>query len=190
MTSAPDVGGPIWIPGYHSRTARKGYFYFNWEGFQDHGGASSSTLSIASLAARARQLQRRRQPALLSRRPAKYGALAGPAIPNNQIDPQFEDPIAKVFLAELPTPTNGQEVNNYFIPRSGQGSLTNSENVYFFRIDITLAKDHFYYTFWWQFSGVNAQTDLPIALSTASPANPENAPIQRLNWEHTLSTAA
>ena len=35
---------------------------------------------------------------------------------------------------------------------------------------------------------MNAQSDLPIALSTASPANPENAPIQRLNWEHTLSS--
>jgi hypothetical protein len=115
--------------------------------------------------------------------------LAGTAIPNNQIDPQFEDPIAKAFMAQLPTPTNNQEVNNYFIPRAGQGSLTNSENVYFFRIDTNVGqKDHFYYTFWWQFSGVNTQTNLPVALSTASPANPENAPIQRLNWEHTLSS--
>ena len=35
--------------------------------------------------------------------------------------------------------------------------------------------------------GVNTGSDLPIALSTASPANPENAPIQRFNWEHTFS---
>ena len=111
------------------------------------------------------------------------------AIPNNQIDPNFEDPIAKAFLSKLPNPTNGQEINNYFIPRSGQGSLTNSENVYFFRIDVNVGQtDHFYYTFWWQFSGVNAQTDLPVAISTATPANPENAPIQRMNWEHTLSS--
>ena len=35
-----NVGGPIWIPGYHRPDAYvKGYFYFNWEGFQDHGGA-------------------------------------------------------------------------------------------------------------------------------------------------------
>jgi len=32
-----------------------------------------------------------------------------------------------------------------------------------------------------QYAGVNTQSDLPIDLSTASPANPENAPIQRLN---------
>ncbi len=185
-----NVGGPIWIPGYHSSNARvKGYFYFNWEGFQDHGGASSSTLSIASLNARAGNFSGVGSQLYYPADPAKYGALAGQPIPGNQIDPNFEDPIAKAFLAELPTPTNSGEVNNYFIPRSGQGSLTNSENVYFFRIDTNVGqKDHFYYTFWWQFSGVNTQSDLPIALSTASPANPENAPIQRFNWEHSLSS--
>jgi hypothetical protein len=184
------VGGPIWIPGYHSRTDLvKGYFFFNWEGFQDHGGATSSTYSIASLAARAGNFTNAGSQLYYPYDPAKYGALAGQPIPNNQIDPNFEDPIAKVFLSKLPTPTNGQEVNNYFVPRSGQGSLTNSENVYFFRVDVNVGQaDHFYYTFWWQFSGVNAQTDLPIAISTATPANPENAPIQRMNWEHTISS--
>jgi Carboxypeptidase regulatory-like domain len=185
-----NVGGPIWIPGYHARTDYvKGYFYFNWEGFQDHGGASSSTLSIASLNARAGNFSGAGTQLYYPFDPSKYGALAGQPILNNQIDPNFEDPIAKVFLSKLPNPTNGQEINNYFIPRSGQGSLTNSENVYFFRIDVNVGQaDHFYYTFWWQFSGVNTQSDLPVALSTASPANPENAPIQRMNWEHNLSS--
>ncbi len=135
------------------------------------------------------KLQRRRQPTLLSLGPGQVWGFGRSGHPQQPDRPQFEDPIAKAFMAQLPTPTNGQEVNNYFIPRAGQGSLTNSENVYFFRIDANVGqKDHFYYTFWWQFSGVNAQTDLPVALSTASPANPENAPIQRLNWEHTLSS--
>jgi Carboxypeptidase regulatory-like domain len=65
-----NVGGPIWIPGYHRGNAyAKGYFYFNWEGFQDHGGAGSSTLSIPSLAARAGNFSGVGQPTLLSRRP-------------------------------------------------------------------------------------------------------------------------
>ncbi len=185
-----NVGGPIWIPGYHARTDLvKGYFYFNWEGFQDHGAAGSSTLSIASLNARAGNFSGAGTQLYYPYDTNKYGALAGQAIPGNQIDPNFEDPIAKVFLSKLPNPTNGQEINNYFIPKAGQGSLTNSENVYFFRIDVNVGQaDHFYYTFWWQFSGVNAQTNLPVALSTATPANPENAPIQRMNWEHNLSS--
>jgi hypothetical protein len=74
------------------------------------------------------------------------------------------------------------------VPKSGQGSLTNSENVYFWRADFNIGNnDHVYYTYWWQYAGVNTGSDLPTALSTASPANPENAPIQRLNWEHNFS---
>ena len=106
----------------------------------------------------------------------------------NQINPAYADPVAAGFMALLPKPTNGNETSNYLVPKSGQGSLTNSENVYFWRVDFNLGnKDHLYYTYWWQYAGVNAQSDLPLALSTASPANPENAPIQRLNWEHTFS---
>ncbi len=48
------------------------------------------------------KLHQRRQPALLSLRHGQVWGLGGPAIPNNQIDPNFEDPIAKVFLSKLP----------------------------------------------------------------------------------------
>ncbi|WP_263384688.1 TonB-dependent receptor [Granulicella arctica] len=185
-----NIGGPIWIPKYHDANDRvKGYFYFNWEGFQDHGSANSATLSVAPIAERAGNFGSVGSQLYYPNDPTKYGALAGTAIPGNVINPAFEDPIAKAFLAALPTPTNGGQLNNYFIPHSGQGSLTNSENVYFWRVDVNAgAKDHFYYTFWWQYTGVNAQSDLPVALSTASPASPENAPIQRLNWEHNFSS--
>jgi hypothetical protein len=185
-----NIGGPIWIPRHHNPDAfLKGYFYFNWEGFQDHGSANSATLSIAPVAERSGNFAGVGSQLYYPNDPGKYGALAGTPIPNNQIDPAFEDPIAKAFMADLPTPTNGGQLNNYFIPKSGQGSLTNSENVYFWRVDGNIGtKDHLYYTYWWQYSGVNSQSDLPIALSTAQPANPENAPIQRANWEHTLNS--
>ena len=123
----------------------------------------------------------------------KYGVLAGQKVDasglgHNVIDPKFEDSIAKAWMAALPTPTSGGELDNYYVPKSGQGSLTNSENVYFARADLNIgAKDHLYYTYWWQYAGVNTQSDLPVALSNAGPANPENAPIQRFNWEHTLN---
>jgi hypothetical protein len=120
--------------------------------------------------------------------PTKYGALAGTKIVGNMIPSQYEDPIAKAWLAALPTPTSSAEQNNYYVPVSGQGSLTNSENVYFARADLDIGqKDHLYYTYWWQYSGINTQSDLPLALSNAGPADPENAPIQRFNWEHTFN---
>jgi hypothetical protein len=185
-----NIGGPIWIPHFHNPNAFvKGYFYFNWEGFQDHGSANSATLSIAPTAERSGDFSGVGSQLYYPNDPAKYGALAGTAIPGNQIDPKFEDPIAAAFLAALPTPTNGEQLSNYFIPKSGQGSLTNSENVYFWRVDGNIGqKDHLYYTYWWQYTGVNEQSDLPVAVSTAQPASPENAPIQRLNWEHSFSS--
>jgi len=183
------IGGPWYVPGFHGdKSFFKGYFYFNWEGFQDHGGAVKAVDSIASLNDRAGNFSGWGSQLYYPNDPTKFGALAGTAIPGNQIDPAFEDPIAKAWMAALPTPTNGGEESNYVIPRSGQGSLTNSENVYFARADLNIgSKDHLYYTYWWQYSGVNTASDLPLALSNAGPANPENAPIQRFNWEHTLS---
>ncbi len=48
-----NIGGPIYLPKFHGANSfLKGYFYFNWEGFQDHGGANSATLSLASTNAR------------------------------------------------------------------------------------------------------------------------------------------
>jgi hypothetical protein len=188
-----NVGGPIVVPKIIGQNHwAKGYFYFNWEGFQDHGSSTSSTLSIASLNARQGNFGAVTNQLYYPNDPVKYGADAGQPIAyqgaRNQINPAYQDPVAAGFMAQLPTPTNGAETSNYFVPHSGQGSLTNSENVWFWRVDFNLGnKDHLYYTYWWQYAGVNTQSDLPIALSTASPANPENAPIQRLNWEHTFS---
>jgi hypothetical protein len=186
------IGGPIYLPKLHGNSWAKGYFYFNWERFQDHGGANPPTLSIASLNARQGNFSAISSQLWYPNDPAKYGPDAGKAIAyqgvKNQIDPKYADPVSAGFMSLLPNPTNTGNTSNYLVPHAGQGSLTNSENVYFWRVDFTLGKkDHLYYTYWWQYAGVNLQTDLPIALSTAKPANPENAPIQRLNWEHTFS---
>jgi hypothetical protein len=187
------IGGPWYVPGFHgSSSFLKGYFYFNWEGFQDHGGAVNATYSIASLADRTGNFGAWGTQLYYPNDPTKFGTDAGTAIAfggaTNQINPKYEDPIAKAWMAALPTPTNNKELANYFVPVSGQGSLTNSENVYFARADLNIGqKDHLYYTYWWQYSGVNTASDLPLALSTAQPADPENAPIQRFNWEHTIN---
>ena len=189
-----DFGGNLGgrIPFLRTTNFLKSYFYFNYEGFKQNGGASSSTISIPSLAARNGDFSGITTQLYYPNDPGKYGADAGAPIAfngaRNVINPAYADPIAKAWMAALPTPTSAGEFNNYYIPRAGQGSLTANENVYFGRLDFTLGeKDHVYYTSWWQFSGANLQTNLPEAISTASPADPENANIQRLNWEHTFS---
>jgi len=189
------IGGPWYVPGFHGANSFfKGYFYFTWEGFQDHGGAVSSLDSIASANDRTGNFINWANQIYYPADPVKYGADAATPIDYggalNQVNPAYEDSIAKAWLAALPTPTSNGETNNYYIPKSGQGSLTNSENVYFARADLDIgSKDHIYYTYWWQYAGVNDQSDLPLALTNAGPANPENAPIQRFNWQHTFSNA-
>jgi hypothetical protein len=184
-----NIGGPIYLPGLHgSNSFLKGYFYFNWEGFKDLGGAAPITLTVLSNNNRAGNFANWGSQLYYPNDPVKFGSLAGTAIQGNQISTTLEDPIAKAFIADLPTPTNGNEINNYLIPKSGQDSLTAGENVYFGRADLDIgAKDHLYYTYWWQYTGVNTLSNLPVAISTADPANPENAPIQRFNWEHTIN---
>ena len=49
----------------------KGYFYFNWEGFQDHGAANSATLTIASAKARNGDFSAWGSSTLLSQRPGE-----------------------------------------------------------------------------------------------------------------------
>jgi hypothetical protein len=188
-----NLGGPLLLPGLHgSHSFAKGYFYFNWEGFKEAGGANSATLSIPSLADRAGNFGAAGSQLYYPDDPSKYGADAGTPIDYggvmNQINPAYEDPVAKAWMADLPTPTNSGEINNYFIPKAGQGSLTASENVLFGRVDVDLGNsDHVFYTSWWQLTGVNTESNLPTAVSNAGPANPENANIQRLNWEHDFS---
>jgi hypothetical protein len=185
-----NIGGPIYLPGLHGNNSFvKGYFYFNWEGFKDLGGSAPATLTILSKNDRTGDFSNWGSQLYYPNDPVKFGALAGTAIPGNQISTTLEDPIAQAFIADLPTPTNGNEINNFLIPKAGQGSLTAGENVYFGRVDLDVGrKDHFYYTYWWQYTGVNTLSNLPVAISTASPASPENAPIQRFNWEHTFNS--
>jgi len=188
-----NIGGPIWLPKLHGTSSFvKGYFYFNWEGFKDHGGSNPAPISIASVKARAGDFSNWGSQLWYPNDPTKYGVDAGTAIAyngtTNLINPAYEDPIAAAYLAALPAPTNDLETSNYAIKAGGEGSLTNSENVYFARADLNIGqKDHLYYTYWWQYSGVNTASNLPKELSDASPASPENAPIQRLNWEHMLN---
>ncbi|HEU4981451.1 MAG TPA: TonB-dependent receptor [Acidobacteriaceae bacterium] len=182
-----NLGGPIVQRGW-----LKGFFYFSWESFKEAGGVNSATMTIPSVNDRNGNFSGVTTQLYYPDDPAKYGADAGQPIAyngvKNVINPVYADPIAAAWMAQLPTPTSPGEVNNYFIPRSGQGSLTNGENVYFGRVDFNVGdNDHLYFTTWWQRAAVNAQSDLPIALSTAQPADPENANIQRLNWEHSFS---
>lgn len=184
-----NIGGPILLPHLHGPNSKmKGYFYFNWEAIKVHGAANPPTLSIPSLRARNGDFSNLKD-AHGNVIPI-YDPKTGLQFAGNVIPSSMEDPIAKAWMAELPTPTNDNETNNYLVPHAGQGSLVSTDNVYMFRVDLSLgSSDHLYYTYWRQYSAPNLASDLPKTISTAVPANPENSPIERLNWEHTFSSS-
>ncbi len=187
------LGGPFAIPGIMGpKRFIKSYFFFSWEGFKEAGGANSATLSIPTLQERQGNFSAVGSQLYYPDDPSRFGANAGQPIDYkgqmDHIDPAYEDPVAKAWMAQLPTPTNSGVLNNYFIPKAGQGSLTASENVYFGRVDLLVGpKDHIFFDTWQQWSGVNSESDLPVSISTATPASPENANIERLNWQHNFS---
>lgn len=183
-----NLGGPVLLPHLHGPDSKmKAYFYFNWEALRVHGASNPPTLSIPSIKARNGDYSNFTDPQTGKIIPI-YNPKTGQPFPNNMIDPSLEDPIAKAWLAELPTPTNSNETNNYLVPHAGQGSLVSTENVYMFRVDLSLgSSDHLYYTYWRQYSAPNLASDLPTPISNGVAANPENAPIERLNWEHMFS---
>ncbi len=182
-----NLGGPILLPRLHGPDSKmKGYFYFNWEAIKVNGASNPPTLSIPSIKARNGDFSNFTDSN--GNMIPIYNPKTGLPFAGNIIPSTMEDPIAKAWMAELPTPTNSGEINNYLVPHAGQGSLVSTDNVYMFRIDLSLSSsDHLYYTFWRQYSAPNLASDLPQSISTASPASPENSPIERLNWEHMFS---
>ena len=189
------IGGPLAIPalvGPHHYV--KGYFFFSWEGFKEAGGANSATLSIPTLQERLGNFSAVGTQLYYPDDPSHFGADAGKPIDYDgqmdQINPVYEDPVAKGWMAQLPNPTSAGVVNNYFIPKAGQGSETSKENVYFGRVDLLVGNnDHVFFDTWQQWSGADMASDLPDNISTANPTSPENANIERLNWQHNFSGA-
>lgn len=177
------IGGPVKLPGFHS-SRNRAYFYFNWEHYKENGGAVAPTISIPSLKERSGDFTDWPQKIFDPRTGQQFscnGVL-------NVICPNLEDPIATAWMAALPTPTNTSAQSNYLVPNAVPSTLLTGTNVYFWRVDDQVGnKDHFYYTYYRQYAIANLASTLPASISNARPANPQNAPIQRFNWEHTFS---
>ena len=191
-----NIGGPILLPKMHGPdSSSKGYFYFNWEGFQDHGSANSPTLSIASLNARngdfsgwGSQIYYPNDPGeVRSGWPDSRSLLRGEQ-PDRSAPFRIQSPSLDTWRSCRPPRTTGKSTTTSF-RKSGQGSLTNSENVWFWRVDMNLgSNDHLYYTYWWQYAGVNTRIrSADRAFDGKSRRTPRTPPIQRLNWEHNFS---
>jgi len=185
-----NIGGPVKLPGFHGNR-NKAFFYFNWEHYKENGGATQPTLSIPSVKERAGDFtdwldNKGILIPIYNPRTGQQFSCNGVL---NVICPNLEDPIAKAWLAQLPTPTNSNATNNYLVPHAVPGTLLTGTNVYFWRVDDNWGNNnHFYYTYYRQYAIANVASTLPNTISSSTPTDLQNAPIQRFNWEHIFST--
>ncbi len=101
--------------------------------------------------------------------PAKYGADAGTPIAYqgvmNQINPTYEDPVAKAWIAGDAQPDDRWRDQQLLHSESRTGFADQAARTCTSaRTDLNMgSKDHLYYTYWWQYSGLNTATNLPVA---------------------------
>jgi hypothetical protein len=119
--------------------------------------------------------------------PAGFGP--GQQFPGNIIPTACISPIAAAYLAFMPTPTNLLATNNYTLSRPVPDTLTANSKYFMFRIDHNYGdSDHFYFTYWRQYTSPNLATTLPHQIANDRFTPLQNSPIMRFNWEHIFST--
>jgi hypothetical protein len=198
--------------GYDGKGKNRTFFYFNWEAFRAAGGASVPTLTIPSAQERNGDFTDWKDaqgnlipiydPATTRNNPNFNPNLPASAtnqqILRDQIScngvlnvicaNRFQNSVASAYFRFLPAPNRPGPLNNYVVPRAVPLTLINGSNVYLLRIDHYVGQsDHFYFSYWGQFSAFNIASELPREIATESPTNPQNSPIPRFNWEHTFS---
>jgi hypothetical protein len=204
-----NFGGPV--PGIN-RGKHKTFFYFNFESYRLAGGSSVPTISVPSLKERAGDFT---DWGFNVYSPTGFGtmvgssptATAGPTslacknalpagfavggqqqFPGNVIPTACISPITAAYLAFMPTPTNSGTTSNFTLPRPVPDTLTANSNYYMFRIDHNYGdKDHFYFSYWRQYTSPNLATTLPRQIANDRFTPLQNSPILRFNWEHVIS---
>ncbi|MFN7992198.1 MAG: carboxypeptidase regulatory-like domain-containing protein [Bryobacteraceae bacterium] len=169
----------VWGPKH------KTYFFNDTEYLRSLGGATRPLISIPSLQNRTGDFSDWSTPIYDPKTEhIANGVITRTAYPNNQIPVSEQSVLAQQWMKFLPTPTGPGPVNNYLAQPVSDGILSNL-NEYLFRVDHYWGeKDHFFVTIWRQLTQPNQQCTLPVQLCTSSPANPEDAWVNRFNWDH------
>ena len=172
----------VWGPKH------KTYFFNDTEFLRSLGGASRSLLTIPSIQDRTGDFSDWSTPIYDPRSTRSVNGVATKTpYPGNVIPATDQSQLALQWMKYLPAPTAPGPINNFLAPAVSDGILSNL-NEYLFRIDHYWGdKDHFFFTIWRQVTQPIAQCQLPVQLCTADPANPEDAWVNRFNWDHIFS---
>jgi len=195
-----NVGGPVKVP-YLWADKVKSFFFFNYEGYRQTGGANAPTLSIPSLRERQGDFTDWRDgngnlipiydPATI--RPDGRGGYLKDQFMGcngnqpNVICPSRINPIVRAWLDALPTPTSDGPTKNYLAPPIPDTILGNSD-YYLFRYDLQVGnKDRLFASFWHQKAPPKFVSTLPQAIANETYSDPQNSWVNRFNWDRTFS---
>jgi hypothetical protein len=184
------IGGPVKLPflPFIWGSKHKTYFFHDQEYLRSVGGTVRPVVSIPSLQERTGDFSDLGAPIYDPKTEViSSGGIARSPYPNNQIPASEKSSLALQWIKYLPTPTSSGPYNNYLSNPVPNGILA-SLNEYLYRIDHYWGeKDHVFLSIWRQKTQPNEQCALPVQLCTSSPANPEDAWVNRLNWDHTFT---
>lgn len=184
------IGGPVklkFLP-FVWGTKHKTYFFHDEEYLKSLGGTNRPLLSIPSMQDRTGDFSDWSTPIYDPKtQTITNGVISRSPYPGNKIPSSEQSALAQQWMAFLPTPTSPGPFNNYLAQPVSDGILSNVDH-YLGKIDHYWGdKDHIFVTIWRQKTHPNEQCALPVQLCTSSPANPEDAWVNRVNWDHIFS---
>jgi hypothetical protein len=184
------IGGPVklkFLP-FVWGTNHKTYFFHDEEYLKSLGGTNRPLINIPSLQDRTGDFSDWSTPIYDPKtQTITNGVISRSPYPGNKIPVSEQSALAQQWMAFLPTPTSPGPVNNYLAQPVSDGILSNVDH-YLGKIDHYWGdKDHMFVTIWRQKTHPNEQCQLPVQLCTSSPANPEDAWVNRVNWDHIFS---
>ena len=181
------IGGPVKLPflPFIWGSKHKTYFFHDEEYLRSLGGTISPVVSIPSLQERTGDFSDLSVPLYDPKAETiTNGVIHRVQYPGNRIPLSEQSALALQWMQYLPTPTSPGPYNNYLSTPVSDGILANS-SLLLYKIDHYWGeKDHFYLTIWRQKADPNNQCALPVQLCTSSPSGPQDAWVNRLNWDH------
>jgi hypothetical protein len=187
------IGGPVKLPfiplvwGSRHRT----YFFHDEEYLRSLGSASRAHLSIPTAQERTGDFSDYPLPLYdPSTTVITNGVVSSRKVfPGNQIPVSQQSPLALKWMSFLPATTSPGVQNNFLAPPVSDGILSDV-NHFLFKIDHNWGdKDHIFATIWRQITIPSNQCQLPLQLCTSNPAIPEDAWVNRMNWDHIFTPA-
>jgi hypothetical protein len=187
------IGGPVKLPfiplvwGSRHRT----YFFHDEEYLRSLGSASRAHLSIPTAQERTGDFSDYPLPLYdPSTTVITNGVVSSRKVfPGNQIPVSQQSPLALKWMGFLPATTSPGVQNNFLAPPVSDGILSDV-NHFLFKIDHNWGdKDHIFATIWRQITIPSNQCQLPLQLCTSNPAIPEDAWVNRMNWDHIFTPA-